>query len=71
MKKSLAAVGGTFRDIVFFQFLSTTMGGAAEAGAIRRKFFGDHRTATTTLQVVRLATDPRCLVEVNAIAIVD
>jgi len=27
--------------------------------------------ATTTVQVVRLATDPRCLVEINAIAIID
>jgi len=26
---------------------------------------------TTTVQVVRLATDPRCLVEINAIAVVD
>ena len=71
LKKSLEAVGGTFSDIVFFQFFSTTMEGAVEAGAIRKEFFGDHRTASTTLQVVRLATDPRCLVEVNAIAVVD
>ena len=26
---------------------------------------------TTTVQVVRLATDPRCLVEINAIAVID
>jgi hypothetical protein len=25
----------------------------------------------TTVQVVRLATDPRCLVEINAVAVVD
>ena len=35
------------------------------------EFFGDTRPATTTVQVVRLATDPRCLVEVNAVAVID
>jgi len=31
----------------------------------------DTKPATTTVQVVRLATDPRCLVEINAIAVID
>jgi len=26
---------------------------------------------TTTVQIVRLATDPRCILEVNAIAVID
>jgi enamine deaminase RidA (YjgF/YER057c/UK114 family) len=29
------------------------------------------KPATTAVQAVRLATDPRCLVEINAIAVID
>ena len=35
------------------------------------EYFGDNKPTTTTVQVVQLATDPRCLVEINAIAVVD
>ena len=35
------------------------------------EFFGATKPATTTVQVVRLATDPRCLVEINAVAVID
>jgi enamine deaminase RidA (YjgF/YER057c/UK114 family) len=35
------------------------------------EYFGDTKPATTTVQVVRLATDPRCLVEINAVAVID
>ena len=35
------------------------------------EYFRDAKPATTTVQVVRLATDPRCLVEINAIAVID
>ena len=35
------------------------------------EYFRDAKPATTTVQVVRLATDPRCLVEINAVAVVD
>jgi hypothetical protein len=27
--------------------------------------------ATATVQVVRLATDPRCIIEINAITVID
>ena len=35
------------------------------------EYFGEAKPTTTTVQVVRLATDPRCLVEINAIAVID
>ena len=35
------------------------------------EYFRDAKPATTTVQVVRLATDPRCLVEINAVAVID
>ena len=45
-----------------------------DQGALNRvwaEYFRDAKPATTTVQVVRLATDPRCLIEINAIAVVD
>jgi 2-iminobutanoate/2-iminopropanoate deaminase len=41
---------------------------APETAAIRAKFFGDHRPASTLVQVVRLA-DPAYKVEIEAIAV--
>jgi len=35
------------------------------------EYFGGAKPATTTVQVVKLATDPRCLIEINAIAVID
>ncbi len=35
------------------------------------EYFGDNKPTTTTVQVVLLATDPRCQIEVNAVAIID
>jgi enamine deaminase RidA (YjgF/YER057c/UK114 family) len=35
------------------------------------EYFGSAKPAITTVQVVRLATDPRCLAEINAIAVID
>ena len=35
------------------------------------EYFGESKPATTTVQVVRMATDPRCKIEINAIAVVN
>ena len=35
------------------------------------EYMGDNKPTTTTVQVLQLATDPRCLVEINAIAVID
>ena len=35
------------------------------------EYFGDNKPTTTTVQVVQLATDPRCLIEINGVAIAD
>ncbi|MBT4094356.1 MAG: RidA family protein, partial [Nitrospinaceae bacterium] len=40
-------------------------------GRVRREYFGSHRPATTTVEVNRLATDPRCKIEINAVAVID
>ena len=36
-----------------------------------KEYMGQHKPTSTTVQVQRLATDPRCLVEIDAVAVVD
>ncbi|MBI3128824.1 MAG: RidA family protein [Candidatus Tectomicrobia bacterium] len=70
LKRGLEAVGATFADVVTASRYVTDL---SEQDALNRAwadYFGDARPATTTVQVVRLATDPRCLVEINAVAVV-
>lgn len=69
LKRSLDAVGASFADVVTANRYVTDL---AEQDALNRvwaEYFGDSRPTTTTVQVVKLATDPRCLVEINAVAV--
>lgn len=70
MKKGLDAVGATFADIVSASRYVTEMQDQDAMNTVWAEFFGDAKPATTTVQVVRLATDPRCLIEINAIAVI-
>ena len=71
LKRGLQAVGATFADVVTADRFVTDL---TDQDALNRawgEYFRDAKPATTTVQVVRLATDPRCLVEINAIAVID
>jgi enamine deaminase RidA (YjgF/YER057c/UK114 family) len=54
-----------------FDAMPRDMEGQARAALERAEYFRDAKPATTTVQVVRLATDPRCMVEINAVAVID
>ena len=71
LKKGLAAAGATFDDVVSADRFLTDMEEQDDLNRIWAEFFGDAKPATTSVQVVRMATDPRCKIEINAIAIVD
>jgi len=71
LKRGLEAVGATFVDIVTADRFVTDMEQQDALNRVWAEYFGDAKPTTTTVQVVRLATDPRCLVEINAIAVVD
>lgn len=71
LKKSLEAVGATFADIVAANRFVTDLTDQDSLNRVWAEYFGDNKPTTTTVQVVQLATDPRCLLEVNAIAVVD
>ena len=70
LKRSLDAVGATFADIVTANRFVTDLSDQDAMNKVWAEFFGDSKPTTTTVQVVRLATDPRCLIEVNAVAVV-
>jgi 2-iminobutanoate/2-iminopropanoate deaminase len=71
LKKGLAAVGASFADVVTADRFLTDMSQQDALNRVWAEYFGDAKPATTTVQVVRLATDPRCLIEINAIAVID
>ena len=71
LKKGLASVNATFADVVTCDRFLTDMNGQDALNKVWAEFFGDAKPATTTVQVVRLATDPRCLIEINAVAVID
>ncbi len=71
LKKGLDAVGASFSDIVSANRYLTDLTDQDSLNAVWAEYFGDNKPTTTTVQVVQLATDPRCLLEINAIAIID
>ena len=70
LKKGLDAVGATFEDIVTASRYVTDLSDQDAMNEVWAEYFGDAKPATTTVQIVQLATDPRCMIEINAIAVV-
>ena len=71
LKKGLDAVGATFADLVVANRFLTDLSQQDILNRVWNEYMGDNKPTSTTVQVVQLATDPRCLVEINAIAVVD
>ena len=71
LKKGLAAAGASFADVITADRFLTDMNQQDALNRVWAEYFGEAKPATTTVQVVSLASDPRCLIEINAIAVVD
>lgn len=71
LKKGLAAAGATIADLVVANRFLTDLAQQDALNKVWNEYMGDSKPTTTTVQVVQLATDPRCLVEINAIAVID
>jgi 2-iminobutanoate/2-iminopropanoate deaminase len=71
LKRGLSSVGATFADVVKADRFVTDLADQDALDRVWAEYFGDAKPATTTVQVVRLATDPRCLIEINAVAVTD
>ena len=71
LRRGLEAVDADFSDIVSANRFVTDLSDQDSLNKVWAEYFGDNKPTTTTVQVVQLATDPRCLVEINAIAVID
>ncbi len=71
LARGLEAVGATFADIVTANRYVTDLSDQDSLNRVWSEYFGDNKPTTTTVQVVQLATDPRCLLEINAVAVTD
>ena len=70
LKKSLDSVGATFADIVSASRFVTDLADQDALNRVWSEYFGDAKPTTTTVQVVELATDPRCMVEITTVAVI-
>jgi len=71
LKKGLEAANASFEDVISAERFLTDMDEQDVLNQVWAEYFGNAKPATTTVQVVRMATDPRCKIEINAIAVVD
>jgi 2-iminobutanoate/2-iminopropanoate deaminase len=71
LRKGLESVGATFADLVVANRFLTDLSQQDILNRVWNEVMGENKPTTTTVQVMQLATDPRCLLEINAIAVID
>ena len=71
LRKVLQAAGGDLTDIVqLFRFICNLEKNQDTINKVMAGYMGDHRATSTTVEVTRLATDDRLVVELAAVAVV-
>lgn len=71
LKNVLHEAGGSLTDVVqLTRFIVDHDRNQDAINKVMAKFLGDHRATSTTVEVVRLATDPRLVLELQATAVV-
>lgn len=69
--KVLKAAGGELNDVVqLTRFMVDQDKNQDAINAVMARYLGGHRPASTSVEVVRLATDPRLVLEIEAVAVV-
>lgn len=72
LRRVLQAAGGDLGDIVeLTRYLVDADRNQDAINRVMGAALGAHRPATTSVEVVRLATDPRLVLELTAVAVVD
>jgi enamine deaminase RidA (YjgF/YER057c/UK114 family) len=71
LKKTLAAAGCSLADLVSATRFLTDVGEQDDLNRVWAEYLGGHLPTTTTVEVSRLATHPRCKLEISAIAVAD
>jgi len=71
LRNVLQAAGGDLTDIVqLFRFICDIDKNQDAINKVMGQYMGDHRATTTTVEVARLATDERLVIEITAVAVV-
>lgn len=71
LRRVLQAAGGDLDDIVqLFRFMKDQEKNQDAINRTMARLMGDHRPTSTSVEVVRLATDPRLVLELTAVAVV-
>ncbi len=71
LQETVRAAGGELSDIVQVTRFMTDIGTNQDAvNAVMNRYWGNHRPASTSVEIVRLATDPRFILEVEAVAVI-
>lgn len=71
LRSVLAAAGGELTDIVeLTRYMVDQDRNQDGVNRAMTRYLGDHRPASTSVEVVRLATDPRLILELKAVAVV-
>jgi enamine deaminase RidA (YjgF/YER057c/UK114 family) len=71
MKRVVEACGGTMADIVKITVFTTDLAHRAAIGAARGSFFAAGELPASTFLVVSSLADPRYLVEIEAVAMIE
>ena len=71
LKTAVEAAGGQLSDIVQLTRFMVDQGANQDAvNEVMARYWGEHRPASTSVEIPRLATDPRFILELEAVAIV-
>jgi len=71
LQKTLRAAGGELNDVVqVTRFVVDIGSNQASINTVMNRYWGNHRPASTSVEIVRLATDPRFSLEVEAVAVI-
>lgn len=71
LKKTIEAAGGELSDVVrVTRFIKDIGVNQDTINTVMKQYWGpDHRPASTSVGIVRLATDPRFILEIEAVAV--
>lgn len=71
LRSVLEAAGGGLTDLVqITRFIVDEARNQDDINKVMAQYLGDHRAATTSVEIIRVATDPRLVVELAAVAVV-
>ena len=72
IKLTVEAAGGQMSDVIqVTRFIKDVAANQDGINAVMNRYWGpDHRPASTSVEIVRLASDPRFILEVEAVAVI-